>query len=209
MYDFLQLHLRLLKPPPPASSSSTPKLRPKEERLYACEMQGPPHARLFKARVTIDGATFEGPEFCTTLKDEEHAVAKVAFMALSPDGTLEVRLLQELAQKKGTLLPVYATNRTGQPHTPQIEGPPHARLFKARVTIDGATFEGPEFCTTLKYEEHAIAKVAFMALSLDGILEDDCLYKSLLQELAQKKGTLLPVYATNRTGQPNTPQIED
>ena len=61
---------------------------------YACEMQGPPHSRLFKARVTIDGVTYEGPEFCTTLKDAEHAAAKVAFMSLSPEGTQEVLILK-------------------------------------------------------------------------------------------------------------------
>ncbi|KAL4561385.1 hypothetical protein LXL04_033551 [Taraxacum kok-saghyz] len=93
--------------------------------VYTCEMQGPPHSRLFKACVTIDGATFKGPEFCSTLKDAEHAAAKVAFMALSPDGTQEddslyKSLLQEHSQKKGLPLPVYATNRTAQPHIPSF-----------------------------------------------------------------------------------------
>lgn len=61
--------------------------------VYSCETQGPPHARLFKAHVTIDGNTYEGPEFCTTLKDAEHAAAKVAFMVLSPDESQQVRFL--------------------------------------------------------------------------------------------------------------------
>ncbi|KAI3512047.1 hypothetical protein L1887_19210 [Cichorium endivia] len=131
--------------------------------VYACEMQGPPHARLFKARVTIDGATFEGPEFCTTLKDAEHAAAKVAFMALSPDGTLEddclyKSLLQELAQKKGLLLPVYATNRTGQPHMP---------CFASTVEIAGECYVGQE-ARTKKQAEMNAAKVAFIALTEGG-----------------------------------------
>ncbi|KAL4592782.1 hypothetical protein LXL04_005787 [Taraxacum kok-saghyz] len=45
---------------------------------------------------SIDGATFKGPECCSTLKDAEHAAAKVAFMALSPDGTQEVGFLSYL-----------------------------------------------------------------------------------------------------------------
>ncbi|KAK1426146.1 hypothetical protein QVD17_14815 [Tagetes erecta] len=44
-----------------------------------------------------------------------------------------------------------------------------------------------------------------MALSMDGAQDDDSMYKSLLQELAQKKNLLLPVYATNRTGPPHSP----
>lgn len=119
--------------------------------VYSCEMQGPPHARLFKARVTLDGTTFEGPEFCTTLKDAEHAAAKVAFMALSPDGTQEVWFLN----------------------------------FMLSLFI--------------------FISLTSLFLTVCVLIQDDCLYKSLLQELAQKKGLLLPVYATNRTGQPHMP----
>lgn len=104
--------------------------------------------------------------------------------------------LQTYAQKRNIAFPMYAC---------ETQGPPHARLFKAQVTIDGKTYDGPEFCTTLKDAEHAAAKVALMALSPDGAQEDDCLYKSLLQELAQKKGLLLPVYDTNRTGPAHLP----
>ncbi|KVI00916.1 hypothetical protein Ccrd_020821 [Cynara cardunculus var. scolymus] len=88
-----------------------------------------------------------------------------------------------------------------------MQGPPHSFLFKARVTIDGVMYEGPEFCTTLKDAEHTSAKVSFTSLSPDGAKEDDCLYKSLLQELAQKKGLVLPVYATNRDGPPHMPSF--
>ncbi|KAK9068516.1 hypothetical protein SSX86_012630 [Deinandra increscens subsp. villosa] len=104
--------------------------------------------------------------------------------------------LQNYAQKRNIPYPTY---------TVETQGPPHARLFKSQVTIDGNTYTGPEFCSTLKEAEHAAAKVALTALSQDGVQEDDCLYKSLLQELAQKKSLLLPVYATDRTGPPHMP----
>lgn len=130
---------------------------------YACEMQGPPHARLFKARVTIDGVTYEGPEFCTTLKDAEHAAAKVAFTSLSPDGTQEddclyKSLLQELAQKKGLVLPIYATKRAGPPHMPS---------FVSSVEIAGKCFVGQE-ARTKKQAEMNAAKVAYADLTEGG-----------------------------------------
>ncbi|KAI7746087.1 hypothetical protein M8C21_024652 [Ambrosia artemisiifolia] len=104
--------------------------------------------------------------------------------------------LQTFAQKKKIPLPTY---------TVETQGPPHARLFKAQVTIDGNTYAGPGFSSTLKDAEHEAAKVALVSLSQDGAQEDDTLYKSLLQELAQKKGLILPVYTTNTTGQPHMP----
>ncbi|XP_076897988.1 uncharacterized protein LOC143551433 [Bidens hawaiensis] len=104
--------------------------------------------------------------------------------------------LQTYAQKRNIPLPTYAV---------ETQGPPHCRLFKAQVTVSGNTYEGPGFSSTLKDAEHEAAKVAFMALSQDGAPEDDCLYKSLLQELAQKRGLLLPVYATNKSGPPHMP----
>ncbi|KAL8259737.1 hypothetical protein R6Q59_027690 [Mikania micrantha] len=104
--------------------------------------------------------------------------------------------LQNYAQKRNIPFPTYAV---------ETQGPPHNRLFKSQVTIDGNTYTGTEFSTTLKDAEHAAAKVAFMSLSLEGAQEDDCLYKGLLQELAQKKGLVLPVYTTNRTGPPHMP----
>ncbi|XP_024983436.1 double-stranded RNA-binding protein 4 [Cynara cardunculus var. scolymus] len=131
--------------------------------MYACEMQGPPHSRLFKARVTIDGVMYEGPEFCTTLKDAEHAAAKVAFTSLSPDGAKEddclyKSLLQELAQKKGLVLPVYATNRAGPPHMPS---------FASTVQIAGKCFVGQE-ARTKKQAEMNAAKVAYTDLTEGG-----------------------------------------
>lgn len=52
---------------------------------YTSEREGPPHASRFKCRVTVDGKIFESPEFHSTLKEAEHAAAKVALMSLSPD----------------------------------------------------------------------------------------------------------------------------
>ncbi|XP_035835996.1 double-stranded RNA-binding protein 4 isoform X1 [Helianthus annuus] len=104
--------------------------------------------------------------------------------------------LQTYAQKRNIPLPTY---------TVETQGPPHCRLFKAQVTIDGNTYAGPGFSSTLKDAEHEAAKVAFMSLSQDGAQDDDCLYKSLLQELAQKRGLALPVYVTNRSGPPHMP----
>ncbi|XP_076949948.1 uncharacterized protein LOC143622777 [Bidens hawaiensis] len=100
--------------------------------------------------------------------------------------------LETYAQKRNIPLPTYAVET-------------HCRLFKAQVTICGNTYESPGFSSTIKDAEHEAAKVAFMALSQDGAPEDDCLYKSLLQELAQKRGLLLPVYATNKSGPPHMP----
>lgn len=61
---------------------------------YSCEVQGPPHSRLFKASVTIDGNTYVGPEFCSTLKNAENAAAKVAFLSLFPNGSEKVCFLK-------------------------------------------------------------------------------------------------------------------
>ena len=53
--------------------------------LYSSKRDGPPHALRFKATVTIDGYTYESPEFFNTLKKAEHAAAKVALMSLLQD----------------------------------------------------------------------------------------------------------------------------
>ena len=60
---------------------------------YSCEREGPPHASRFRCKVTIDGHTYESPEFFSTLKDAEHAAAKVALKSLSPDEAKEASVL--------------------------------------------------------------------------------------------------------------------
>ncbi|KAL6976973.1 HLA class II histocompatibility antigen, DR beta 4 chain [Sarracenia purpurea var. burkii] len=59
---------------------------------YSCEFEGPPHASRFKSNVTINGITYESPEFFSTIKETEHAVAKVAWESLSTNEIQEVSL---------------------------------------------------------------------------------------------------------------------
>lgn len=104
--------------------------------------------------------------------------------------------LQHYAQKKSLALPEYSY---------EFDGPPHARLFRASVTIDGRSYRTLEYYPTLKDAEHAAAKVALESLSLGEIQEDEGLYKTLLQELAQKEGFYFPSYSTVKTGPPHMP----
>ncbi|KAE8022906.1 hypothetical protein FH972_008667 [Carpinus fangiana] len=125
--------------------------------VYSCEREGPPHASRFKCKVTINGQTYESPEFFATLKDGEHAAAKVALASLSPDGDdlrLHKNLLQELVQKEGFRLPVYDTNRSGEAHVP---------IFVSIVEIDGEIFKGHE-AGTKKQAEMSAAGVAYITL---------------------------------------------
>lgn len=71
-------------------------------------------------------------------------------------------LLQQHAQKECSGLPVY---------TSEAEGPPHARRFKSKVSINGKSYEPAEFFPTLKEAEQTAAKVACLALSLNVIQE--------------------------------------
>ncbi|XP_075632930.1 uncharacterized protein LOC142605352 isoform X2 [Castanea sativa] len=233
--------------------------------VYSCEPEGSPHASHFRCKVTVDGQTYESPEFFSTSKDAEHAAAKVALTSLVPDGAKEdnsglyKNLLRELVQKEGFSLPAYDTNRSGEEHeaifvsTVEIrkvfkgheaktkrqaemnaakiaytslnehmqlqnyaqkrnlcvpvyscepESPPHASHFRCKVTVDEQTNESPEFFSTSKDAEHAVAKVALTSLVLDGAKEDNSgLYKNLLQELVQKEGFSLQAYDTNRSGE--------
>jgi hypothetical protein len=67
--------------------------------------------------------------------------------------------LQELAQRSCFSLPSYVCTR---------EGPDHAPCFRAAVTFNGETFEGPSGCTTLRQAEHAAAEVALARIALRG-----------------------------------------
>lgn len=129
--------------------------------VYSCEREGPPHASRFKCRVTIDGKTYESPEYFSTLKEAEHAAAKVALISLSPDcvqkddSAFYKNLLQELVQKEGSLhLPTYSTSRSGEAHSP---------VFVSSVEIEGENFIGEE-AKTKKQAETSAAKVAYNAL---------------------------------------------
>ena len=62
--------------------------------IYSCdEQKGSSHClSSFKATVNIDGQAFESPEgegLFYTVKDAEHAAAKVALMSLSPSSAQE------------------------------------------------------------------------------------------------------------------------
>lgn len=70
--------------------------------------------------------------------------------------------LQTFAQKRNLALPTYCSEH---------EGPPHARRFRCKVSIDGRTYETVEFYNTLKEAEHAAARIALMSLSSDTFQE--------------------------------------
>ncbi|XP_062113617.1 uncharacterized protein LOC133824670 isoform X2 [Humulus lupulus] len=127
---------------------------------YSCEREGPPHASRFKCRVTVDGKIYESSEYFPTLKEAEHAAAKVALASLSPDvvqkddSTFYKNLLQELVQKEGFRLPTYSTERFGEAHCP---------VFVSTVEIEGKHFSG-EKEKTKKLAESSAAKAAYDAL---------------------------------------------
>lgn len=64
--------------------------------MYSFESIGPSHNCRFKSKVTIEEQTYESPDFFPTLKDAEHAAAKLALMSLSPAGFQEASLLKYL-----------------------------------------------------------------------------------------------------------------
>ncbi|KAK7840308.1 double-stranded rna-binding protein 4, partial [Quercus suber] len=133
---------------------------------YSLECNGPPHASHFRCKVTVDGRTFESPEFFSTKKGAENAAAKVALTSLVPDGAKEAsllfpdnsglfkNLLQELVQKEGFPVPEYDTNRSG-------EG--HEAIFVSTVKIIREVFEGPE-ARTKKQAEMNAAEIAYTTL---------------------------------------------
>ncbi|EXB31234.1 Double-stranded RNA-binding protein 4 [Morus notabilis] len=128
--------------------------------VYSCEREGPPHASRFKCRVTIEGKTYESSEYFHTLKEAEHAAAKVALISLSPDcvqkddSAFYKNLLHQLVQKEGLQLPAYYPNRSGEAHSP---------VFVSSVEIEGEHFIGEE-AKTKKQAEMNAAKVAYNAL---------------------------------------------
>ncbi|CAI0384712.1 unnamed protein product [Linum tenue] len=104
--------------------------------------------------------------------------------------------LQIYAQKRGLPLPLYSHER---------DGPPHAVRFKSTVTIEGKTYTGDGFFPTLKDAENSAAKAALASLLPSGSGEEEMGYKNLLQEFAQKKCFLLPIYVTTRAGEVHAP----
>lgn len=81
-------------------------------------------------------------------------------------------LLQTFVQKRNLTLPAYSH---------EVVGPPHGRLYKSKVTVDGKSFETQEYFSTLKNAEQGAAKVAFESMSLQltpeaRFLSNSCLF---------------------------------
>lgn len=128
--------------------------------VYTCESEGPPHASCFKSKVTVGGQTYEGETFFRTVKEAEHAAAKIALMSLTPDGAPEddsgiyKTFLQALAQREGFSVPVYGTKSSGESHMP---------TFISTVEVGGNVFHGQK-AKTKKQAEMSAAKVAYTSL---------------------------------------------
>ncbi|KAL7173666.1 hypothetical protein ACSBR2_033010 [Camellia fascicularis] len=134
---------------------------------YSCIREGPDHAPRFKASVNFNGETFESPNYCSTLRQAEHAAAEVALNSLShrgPSHSLAARildetgvyknLLQEIAQRVGAPLPQYLTFRSGLGHQP---------IFTGMVELAGITFTG-EHAKNKKQAEKNAAMAAWTSL---------------------------------------------
>lgn len=126
---------------------------------YACIREGPDHAPRFRASVNFNGEVFEGPSYCTTLRQAEHAAAEVALSSLStrgPSRSLAAKvidetgvyknLLQETAHRAGLNLPVYTTVRSGPGHLP---------VFTCNVDLAGMNFTGEPAKTKKQAEKNA------------------------------------------------------
>ncbi|KAK9272120.1 hypothetical protein L1049_002490 [Liquidambar formosana] len=126
---------------------------------YACIREGPDHAPRFKASVNFNGEIFASPNYCSTLRQAEHAAAEVALNVLStrgPSRSLTARvldetgvyknLLQETAHRAGLNLPVYTTVRSGPGHLP---------VFTCTVKIAGMNFTGVSAKTKKQAEKNA------------------------------------------------------
>ncbi|RZC63564.1 hypothetical protein C5167_025304 [Papaver somniferum] len=178
----------------------------------------------FKASVLVCGKTFHAPDFCKSSQEAQNEAAKLAyhhFSTASPKKPLnrpakirridspsspisstspasvithhspEPAILQHknqlqiYAQKRKLNLPTYSYVRNG---------PPHNVRCKAMVTVDGQTFESPEFCRTQKEAEHAASRDESAGFS-----------KNFLQEFLMKEGLPLPIYKTKSCGAPHLP----
>ncbi|RLN24704.1 double-stranded RNA-binding protein 1-like isoform X1 [Panicum miliaceum] len=178
--------------------------------VYEHTREGRDHVPLFRATVLVHDEKFSSPDEGARSTKEAYNLAAMAafehFAALPAAAAALVPVpaapqpatqpyktqLQIYAQKRGKNLPSYRTIYGGSLHAP---------LFKSEVTIDGQTFESPEYFHTMKEAETAAAKVALMSLPQEASPPQQSLvpsvsYKNRLQELAQKEGFPLPVYAT-------------
>ena len=76
--------------------------------MYSCESEGPPHASRFRCKVTINEKSYESLEFFPTIKEAEHAAARIALSCLSPGAIEEVQL-----KINGAFLPLLIYCRLG------------------------------------------------------------------------------------------------
>ncbi|EFJ05571.1 hypothetical protein SELMODRAFT_441949 [Selaginella moellendorffii] len=126
---------------------------------YSCIREGPDHAPRFKAAVNFNGEVFESPNYCSTLRQAEHAAAELALNVLSrrgPSQSLAARildetgvfknLLQETAQRANVPLPTYTTTRSGPGHLP---------VFTCVVEVAGMNFTGDAGKTKKQAEKNA------------------------------------------------------
>ncbi|EEF36694.1 hypothetical protein RCOM_1321840 [Ricinus communis] len=143
---------------------------------YSTTKVGQDHNPIFHATVIVNGYSFSSSSPSKSSKLAQNNAAKLAFdhfssVSLPPDVQqhLYKNLLQSYAQKRGLPLPMYSCER---------QGPPHASLFKCKVTIDGKSYECLDFFPTVSKAEHAAAKAALTSLAPDGAEEASLLFTS-------------------------------
>ncbi|GMP88948.1 hypothetical protein CsSME_00040739 [Camellia sinensis var. sinensis] len=155
---------------------------------YSCIREGPDHAPRFKASVNFNGETFESPNYCSTLRQAEHAAAEVALNSLShrgPSHSLAARILafqcyqfnfcsgvechlpwlqDETGVYKNLLQEI--AQRVGAP-LPQYmtfrSGLGHQPIFTGMVELAGITFTG-EHAKNKKQAEKNAAMAAWTSL---------------------------------------------
>ncbi|CAA0828579.1 Double-stranded RNA-binding protein 4 [Striga hermonthica] len=168
----------------------------------------------FTATLSVHDQIFGTPAQCKSTKEAQNTAAGVAFEHFNEPVLSQVRHmidsndniykdtlhmymneLQQFVQKKNLGLSVY---------TNEAEGPSHAHWFKSSVCVRGKSYVTEEIFWTLKEAEQAAAKVACQELSVDVTQENGGLYKNLLQQFAQKRGLLCPLYETVQSGVPHS-----
>ncbi|KAI4378389.1 hypothetical protein MLD38_015874 [Melastoma candidum] len=129
--------------------------------VYTCEREG----NRFRCKVVIDGKAYETLETFQSVKQAEHAAAKLALVSMAAndfketevqgDSIMYKNLLQEFTQKRGYALPKYATEVSGGTLT--------RRTFISTVEVNGQSFTGLGG-QTKKLAEMNAAKIAYTSL---------------------------------------------
>ncbi|KAI5406886.1 hypothetical protein KIW84_053234 [Lathyrus oleraceus] len=146
-----------------------------DQPVFTIITEGLPNVIRYKATVVIGGTSFDSPTFFNTIKDAEHAAAKVALKELpisadlfkkasillvSDDESCPAKsLLLELTQREGFSKPTYKTTDSGSNHMP---------TFFSTVEVDGVEFHG-KASRSIKQAEHDAAKIAYIALKECGL----------------------------------------